>query len=205
MSIDFTRPDSMRAEDLPQVRIFQDDFTRQFMQSAEAAERGYYVFESGTGKYEMAIPEESTIDHAGYSMEENNDFESYLINIYHENGVISHLQVTFLGQNDPQFVEEYLTITQSHAGEELEFKKITDECLDLYFSAAQDKRLNGMDQIGYICYLQNLKGPGGMQLYYDTYCDTNSMDAYEEIREAEKEKILKIISSIKFLPVRSNE
>lgn len=48
------KPSEMKAEDLPDVRALQDEFTRSFIESTEEVEPGYYSFLSGrsvTGCY----------------------------------------------------------------------------------------------------------------------------------------------------------
>src|SRR5690625_5314088 len=43
-------------KDLPDTIAMQDEFTREFMASAEEEEEGYYLFESKTGGYTMFHP-----------------------------------------------------------------------------------------------------------------------------------------------------
>src|SRR5690625_7923114 len=43
-------------KDLPDTIAMQDEFTREFMSSAEEEEEGYYLFESKTGGYTMLYP-----------------------------------------------------------------------------------------------------------------------------------------------------
>lgn len=43
-------------KDLPDTIAMQDDFTREFMASAEEIEEGYYLFESKTAGYTMLYP-----------------------------------------------------------------------------------------------------------------------------------------------------
>lgn len=191
----------MKDENLPKVRAFQDPFTRQFVYLAEEVEQGYYLFKSGTRKFQMMIPGEAVMDGIGYSVEGNNDYESFLLYIYHPDGSLSHLQITFISINDPRFIEDYLKITQSHAGEELSFEKTELEDRDLFFASAQAHTLIDLHRIGYVAYLQNRAGTGGIQMYYDTFCDTDSPVPSEELKAEEEKKIKKIIFSIRFLSV----
>src|SRR5699024_2142145 len=64
----------MDPKDLPDVRAFQDDFTREFMTSIEPVEDGYYEFESKTGGYTMKFPENASID-KGYYERKKDTFE----------------------------------------------------------------------------------------------------------------------------------
>ncbi|TDL30935.1 hypothetical protein E2R51_16565 [Jeotgalibacillus sp. S-D1] len=195
----------MKNENLPKARVFQDPFTRQFVQSSQEVEQGYYLFESGTRKFEMMIPGEAVMDGIGYSLEGNNDYESFLLYIYHPDGSLSHLQITFISINDARFIQDYLKITQSHAGEELAFNKTEMEDRDLYFAPAQPNILIDLQRIGYVAYLQNRAGTGGIQIYYDTFCDKGNAVSCEELKAEEKKKIQKLIFSIKFLSVLEGE
>src|SRR5690625_3957639 len=53
-------------KDLPDTIAMQDDFTRDFMASAEEEEEGYYLFESKTGGYTMLYPVNSKLDDIYY-------------------------------------------------------------------------------------------------------------------------------------------
>jgi len=56
----------MDPKDLPDVRAFQNDFTRDFMASTEPVEEGYYEFESKTGGYTMKFPENALMNKGFY-------------------------------------------------------------------------------------------------------------------------------------------
>src|SRR5699024_11172913 len=62
----------MDPKDLPDVRAFQDDFTREFMTSIEPVEDGYYEFESKTGGYTMKFPENATMSNKYYERKQKN-------------------------------------------------------------------------------------------------------------------------------------
>src|SRR5699024_12287330 len=50
------KPSDMHNEDLPDVKAFNDESTRDFLQSVEETAEGFYPFLSGTGKYTMDFP-----------------------------------------------------------------------------------------------------------------------------------------------------
>src|SRR5690625_3613154 len=62
-------------KDLPDTIAMQDDFTREFMASAEEEEEGYYLFESKTGGYTMLYPINSKQSKMYYE-ETNDSFET---------------------------------------------------------------------------------------------------------------------------------
>src|SRR5690625_330531 len=53
-------------KDIPDTTAMQDDFTRDYMASAEEEEEGYYLFESKTGGYTMLYPVNSNLDDIYY-------------------------------------------------------------------------------------------------------------------------------------------
>ncbi|MBD1221847.1 hypothetical protein [Virgibacillus halodenitrificans] len=75
-----TKPAEMSVEDLPDVRAFQDEFTREFLQSTEETREGYYPFLSGTEAYKMDFPANGEISEKSYSIKEKG-FESFFIGI----------------------------------------------------------------------------------------------------------------------------
>ena len=55
------KPSEMNHNDLPDERAFQDEFTRDFLQSIDETRPGYYPFLSRTGKYNMDFPASGVI------------------------------------------------------------------------------------------------------------------------------------------------
>src|SRR5690625_3030569 len=66
-----TNPSEIAKEDLPDVHAFNDTFTRDFLQSTEETEEGFYPFLSKTKKYKMDFPAGGVIDNRMYSVKEN--------------------------------------------------------------------------------------------------------------------------------------
>src|SRR5690625_5638329 len=62
-------------KDLPDTIAMQDEFTREFMASAEEEEEGYYLFESKTGGYTMLYPVNSKQSRSYYE-KANDSFEA---------------------------------------------------------------------------------------------------------------------------------
>ncbi|KEZ48959.1 hypothetical protein GS18_0216215 [Metabacillus indicus] len=62
-------------EPMPETEAFQDEFTREFMKSAEEIEEGYYTFESKTKGYTMLFPENGKISKGDYEQVDT-DYEA---------------------------------------------------------------------------------------------------------------------------------
>ncbi|WP_054711590.1 hypothetical protein [Bacillus sp. JCM 19041] len=65
------RPAEMDPEDLPQVDAFQKEFSRQFMESIDEVEEGYYLMRSGIDAFTIYFPEDATLMENGYGYDGN--------------------------------------------------------------------------------------------------------------------------------------
>jgi len=97
----------MDPEDLPEVRAFQDDYTRDFMASTEPVEEGYYEFESKTDGYTMKYPENATMDKLFYERNKN---------------TFEHLQ--FGEDSDTSSIPYYVETTYDHFYEGKKSKRL---------------------------------------------------------------------------------
>ena len=70
------KPSEMHPNDLPDERAFEDEFTRDFIQSVDETRPGYYPFLSKTGKYKMDFPAGGDIIKRAYSI--NNDSYEFI-------------------------------------------------------------------------------------------------------------------------------
>src|SRR5699024_9730136 len=77
------------AEGFPDVRAFQDEFTREFLQSTKASRPGYYPFLSGTGAFEMDFPAEGKLGEKSYHIREKN-YEALTIGVGNSQSNITH-------------------------------------------------------------------------------------------------------------------
>src|SRR5699024_9847094 len=75
-----TNPTEIDKGDLPDVHAFEDEFTRDFLQSTEETRDGYYHFVSGTGKYKMDFPSSGVIGDRSY-IKKKNEYEEFPIHI----------------------------------------------------------------------------------------------------------------------------
>jgi len=85
-----TNPSEIAKEDLPDVHAFNDTFTRDFLQSTEETEEGFYPFLSKTKKYKMDFPAGGVIDNRMYSVKEN-VHEEVTISIEDDTGFGMHV------------------------------------------------------------------------------------------------------------------
>src|SRR5699024_3922117 len=88
------KPSELHPNDLPDERAFQDEFTREFLQSVEETRPGYYAFLSKTGKYEMDFPAGGIISKPAYEIR-NRSFEYLDVNISYPDKTAASLMVMY--------------------------------------------------------------------------------------------------------------
>ncbi|MDG5473131.1 hypothetical protein P6709_15365 [Jeotgalibacillus sp. ET6] len=193
------KPSEMNAEDFPENDTFQDEYTRTFMKSIEEVDSGYYEFRSGTNLYEMWLPVHSTLDERLYSLEAQENFEQFLGNIENDNESFSQLQVTFDHHNTIDSVERNLEFLKSSIDKELEFEEVSSDNKAIFIAPLEYLEEEGYGEtMGYAALVQNEEGNGSLELVYTTFCSEEKKINCKAIVDAEKEKVIKITSSVSF-------
>ncbi|MEC5422974.1 hypothetical protein QGM71_05610 [Virgibacillus sp. C22-A2] len=185
------KPSEMNPEELPDVRAFEDEFTRRFLQSTEETRPGYYPFLSGTGKYEMDFPSVGIMGEKGYAVK-NDTSEGYLIGIDNQNDSESSINVNYDEFKGIKEVDSYLENLEQRLGLKVEFEKYEDDNKVLYFSDYKRSK----DISNYVGYVQNKKQNGGIELIYKTKC----ADTVEECEQS-MEAIVDWMKSINFIQI----
>ncbi|MGX4668464.1 hypothetical protein JNUCC74_04520 [Cerasibacillus sp. JNUCC 74] len=184
------KPSEMNVEDLPDVRAFQDEFTRNFLQSTEETRSGYYPFLSGTGKYKMDFPAGGIIGEKSYALEKER-FESYLIGVQKES-VESSVDITYTAEKEGNETV-ILDMLRKSSNEELKFKKEELQDRELYIAS-----LNENGEFGLASYIQNLSGVGGIQVFYVSKCSKENENCSKDI-EKENSLIIDWLKTIQFV------
>src|SRR5690625_967969 len=97
-------------KDLPDTIAMQDDFTRDFMASAEEEEEGYYLFESKTGGYTMLYSVNSKLDDIYYE-KINDSYEALHFGESKESSEVPfYVRSTYNQDKDTKDIELYLTL-----------------------------------------------------------------------------------------------
>ena len=117
------KPSEMKAEDLPDVRALQDEFTRSFIESTEEVEPGYYSFLSGTKRYRMLFPKEGAI-HEGYGVKDD-QFEGFLMSTINDNGTDSQIKINYYAYGTKESVDGGLEMLEGSVEQKLDFEKMT--------------------------------------------------------------------------------
>ncbi len=180
-----------KSEKLPDVEAFNDEFTREFLQSDEEVMDGFYPFQSQTGKYEMAFPADGTIVEQAYRIKDSK-YEEVHIALHDEGGF--GMDILFFSYHTPEDMEGILRRFQSRLGYDGEFEEIEKADKTIHF--AQYNRKNAQTYVGYI---ENKQDPGGLEVIYKINCDEELEQQCEDNKEGDKERALKWMDSFEFI------
>ena len=186
------KPSEMKAEDLPNVRALQDEFTRSFIESTEEVESGYYSFLSGTKRYRMLFPKEGVI-HPGYGVKDD-QFEGFLMSTINDNGTDSQIKINYYAYATKESADGGLEMLEGRVDQKLEFEKITSETADLYYAPIQFDP----DLFGIAALIVSLNDNGVIQIVYDTECKKDQNEC-QQIKEEEVDKMIHWVGSIEFV------
>ncbi|WP_249870811.1 hypothetical protein [Oceanobacillus saliphilus] len=186
------KPSEMSPEELPGVRAFEDEFTRGFLQSTEETRPGYYLFLSGTGKYEMDFPAGGVVGENSYALKEE-DYEGISIGVDNYNGTGSYIKLNYDSLDETGREDTILDMINHQFNGELEFDKFTFGNSILYLSYFEDDET----YYGYAGFLQNEVENGGIEIIYETECFAGKEEC-EGIKAESKDMMKQQIESIQF-------
>lgn len=189
-------PSEMDPNELPEVPAFQDEFTRDFIQSTEPVKEGYYHFQSGSNSFTMNFPERMIVVDESYSLGPD-DRSEYL--------EFSHLKedkekmdiLPVITMDYYNFMSSEESSKEGLSGkidEELEFKQLeTEENHNIEYADTTEGPYPGIAALVWNDNDQQI------QIFTTFVCNDNlNEEECEESVESEKKKILDIISSIHF-------
>ncbi|MEC5422978.1 hypothetical protein QGM71_05630 [Virgibacillus sp. C22-A2] len=191
------KPSEMSQDELPDVKAFEDEFTRRFLQSTEETRPGYYPFLSGTGKYKMDFPLDATIDEHGYALKDK-EYEGLFIGV--DAGEIkSSIRINFSSLHEKGREHTILDMINHQFNDELLFDEFTSGDSTLYLSYFEDDET----YYGYAGFLQNEVENGGIRVLYESECIVGKEECEGLVAES-KDVMKELIESIQFT-VQSNE
>ncbi|MEC5422975.1 hypothetical protein QGM71_05615 [Virgibacillus sp. C22-A2] len=192
------KPSEMDPDELPDTRAFEDEFTREFLQSTEETRPGYYSFLSGNGKYEMDFPAGGVVGEKSYALKEE-DYEGISIGVDNYNGTESYIKLNYNSLDEKGREDTILDMINHQFNGELEFDKFTSENSTLYLSYFEDDET----YYAYAGFLQNEVENGGIRIIYETKC-VGGKEECEGIKAESKDMMKQQIESIQFI-LQSNE
>ena len=148
-----TNPSEIDKEDLPDVHAFDDTFTRDFLQSTEETEEGFYPFLSKTKKYKMDFPGGGVIDDRMYSVKEN-VHEEVTVSIEDDTGISMH--VIYFADNTKDLLKDDLNRFKKRLGYDGDFEEMKQSDRTLYY--AHYERNGFRTYVGYALNEQDMGG-----------------------------------------------
>lgn len=110
------------AKEFPDVAAFEDEFTREFLESTQPTREGYYSFLSKTGAYKMDFPEGMKINDKSYSIDPDKNSEVVIFSSQNSNGTfIDHHVEYYSFINDPQHGRDQI---EGRVGVEIKFEEV---------------------------------------------------------------------------------
>lgn len=187
------KPSEMNPEDLPDVRAFQDEFTRGFLQSTEETKPGYYPFLSGTGKYEMDFPEGGMISERAYARKEK-VHEGYSVHILSD--VVGGADTTIFYYSDDTTDELDMNLESfsSRIGKDINYKEIAGDGQSLYYGNFER---NGFHT--YAGYVQNETADGALEIVYQIDCRQELKEKCNKNKTKNEKYVLDWLKTIRFI------
>src|SRR5690625_2927669 len=185
-------------EDLPDTIAMQDDFTREFMASAEEEEEGYYLFESKTDGYTMLYPINSKLDDIYYE-KVNDSYEALHFCESKESSNVAYVIRSIYKQGEnTNNIELYLTLLSDSLDYDGEYEEIELDDKVIYFARKSEKVNskvnNAFDFFGYI---KSKDSNQGVRYIYAVTCFDDNDDCDYDFDAIEVE-VKQLMKSIKF-------
>ncbi|HEY4553966.1 MAG TPA: hypothetical protein VIG80_12275, partial [Bacillaceae bacterium] len=124
---DGEKDNQVSANKTPDTRAFNDEFTKEFMDSPKDIENGYYLFRSKTNGYTMLFPVEGKVSDFGY--ERNKDFyeKLYIGEATKEKNISYNISLTYEEREVTNDIDSNIYLLSTIGKYDGEFKKIEDK------------------------------------------------------------------------------
>ena len=191
---------------LPDVPAFQDDFTREFMGSIDEVEKGFYLFQSQTGKYTMMYPANAKMQRPFYGFTgENYEKLRYAGADEEVTGATYTVDLTFKHNKDTIRLNTHLSVVSSGVRYDGDFEKIETEDLEIYFAKntlpVDGERIGSYNFFGVVKSKESNKT---LNYTYMVYCDRDEEDCDYDTEAIEKH-VKKLMKSVTFEPGEREE
>src|SRR5690625_2566820 len=175
----------MNPDDLPDERAFQDEFTREFLQSVEETRPGYYPFLSKTGKYKMDFPGDGNVSKAFYRKIKG--YEAFSASIPEQGYFTLHFDDSRTIENLPYYLDAF----QGRIGKEINLEILEIDSKVIYYNFFHRKNYEH-----HVAYLHPKNNNGGLEIIYTLDC----LEGFncDKPNSNEKQDILNWIKSIQF-------
>lgn len=185
-------PSEMEPNELPDVPAFQDEFTRDFLQSTEQTKEGYYSLLSGSNSFTMYFPEDMVISKESYDIQSDDKGETIIISYPSHQGKAFIIQSLNYSHSQLSAEDSKEQMVNS-AGRELNFQTIesSNEKQHIEIAEYEDDSLSIIEAL---IWNDNNEA---IQSHTTFTCkeETNKEECTES-KEIQKEKALDMLKSI---------
>ncbi len=188
-----TDPEKVDIEKLPNVKAFEDEFTKGFIQSINETEEGFYPFLSETDAYSMNFPQEGVIDERGYYVQDGT--EKYSIGLK-DNNVSTRINIKYYQFMKAEFMESSLQTLEENFDLPLQFqeKKLDGRTKQRAFYEDED------GYFGVVAIVQNTENNGAIEVTTLSECSKGNADSdCNQVKKDYKTTIYHWLESIKFI------
>ncbi|MDL4842638.1 hypothetical protein [Aquibacillus rhizosphaerae] len=184
---------------LPETKAFQDEFTREFMDSTEEVRDGYYLFRSKTDRYTMLFPKNAEIDSGAFYERNKDHFESLSFVDYSKEENYSYTYDVTYTPFGEDALENSLEILSEKVGYGGDYKEIEEKNTRIFF-AKEEKLYEADDRqmkvYGYYSYIIPKEGNVGVEFIYSADCYVEKKCSIDPGKE--EEKAIMLMKSVHF-------
>ncbi|NBJ71421.1 MULTISPECIES: hypothetical protein [Clostridia] len=185
------KPSEMTPQDLPDVRAFQDEFTRGFLQSTEETKPGYYPFLSGTGKYKMDFPQGGMINERGA---DDKEYKEYSVHILSDIVGRADISIFYFSYKTPDKLDMDKESFSTRIGKDINYQKIAGDGQSLYYG-----KIDKSQFYAYAGYIQNEKAGGALEIIYQIDCRKDLKEKCNKNKTENEKYVLNWMKSIRFI------
>lgn len=193
-----TKNNNVKSNKEPNTRAFNDSFTKEFIQSPKEVLPGYYTFHSKTGRYSLALPNDSIIDESTYTLRKK-DMELFTSNIrlknFNPEELNATLDIKYFSGDSTDSTKITLENLQTQFDHTLAFKTMDFKTHTIYWDHYEQSE----DQLyGLVGYVQNTENTGGLLFDYYFYCHLDEDVCKKHMLDFNEQETFNWLKTIKF-------
>ncbi|MDQ0231211.1 hypothetical protein [Metabacillus malikii] len=188
----------------PKTPAFQDEDTREMLDSTEEVQDGYYLYTSKTGGYSMLWP----VDAIKHSYQNNGDsYEKIIFGASNKRENYTYeISTTYENASPEHLIDSFLSILSSSLQYSGEYEEIKESNKTLFFAQEKDTLESTDGRRGtyysYFGYIRDNVTEQGVRYIYTVSCyDDENVKECNIDESKEKERTLMLMKSVNFSKV----
>lgn len=184
----------------PDTKAFQDDFTKDFMDSPKEVKNGYYLFKSKTDGYTMLFPVNAKISSMPYERHKDYYEAIYYGEALKHKNIAYYVKVTYENKEITKDIDVNLDLLSGSLHYKGDYKKFSSENQTYYYATDKDEVGKGEERQTYydfFCYVKSNNTDKSVRFLYSVACADNT-NKCEINRDDEEKKAKMLMKSIDF-------